>query len=71
MVADVNNLKKANDKFGHDIGNELIKNAANVLTQTFKNSSVFRIGGDEFAVVLNSADYNNYKVFLFQKKLFF
>lgn len=67
LVADINNLKQANDKYGHDIGNELIIHTAKILTEIFKTSSVFRIGGDEFAVILKNTDYYNYKTLL--KKL--
>ncbi len=60
VVADINNLKQTNDKFGHDVGNELIIHTAKILTEIFKMSSVFRIGGDEFAVILKDEDYKNY-----------
>lgn len=60
LVADINNLKQTNDKFGHDVGNELIIHTAKILTEIFKNSSVYRIGGDEFAVILKDDDYKNY-----------
>lgn len=61
IVVDINNLKKANDNYGHDIGNELIIHTAKILTEIFKTSLVFRIGGDEFAVILKNDDYKNYR----------
>lgn len=61
LIADINNLKQTNDEYGHDIGNELIIHSAKILTSVFKTSSVFRIGGDEFAVLLRNADYDNYR----------
>lgn len=64
LVADINNLKKTNDKYGHDVGNELIIHTAKILTDTFRTSTVFRIGGDEFAVVLKGSDYDNYHTLL-------
>lgn len=64
LVADINNLKEANDRFGHDVGNELIIHAAKLLTDTFKTSVVYRIGGDEFAVILKDKDYDNYHALL-------
>lgn len=66
LVADINNLKQANDRFGHDIGDELIVHTAKILTDIFKTSSVFRIGGDEFAVILAGKDYDNYRALLMQ-----
>lgn len=60
MVADVNYLKKANDTYGHEAGNELLIRTSKVLTETFKTSSVFRIGGDEFAVILRGTEVETY-----------
>lgn len=56
IVADINNLKKTNDTYGHDIGNELIVHSSRILTGTFKTSSVYRIGGDEFVIILKGKD---------------
>ena len=59
VVLDLNNLKKANDKYGHDLGNKLIISAAKLISDVFKRSPVFRIGGDEFLVVLQNTDLEN------------
>lgn len=59
VALDVNNLKKVNDNFGHDRGNELLQNACNLVCKTFVHSPVFRVGGDEFIVVLVNNDYEN------------
>ena len=56
-VFDVNNLKKTNDKYGHEAGDTLICDAARLICTTFTHSPVYRIGGDEFAVILLGADY--------------
>ncbi len=61
IVADINNLKQTNDKYGHDIGNELIIHTTKILCEVFKNSPVFRIGGDEFVIILEGKDYENYR----------
>lgn len=66
LVADINNLKQTNDRFGHDVGNDLIIHTAKILADTFRDSAVFRIGGDEFAVLLRDADYKNYRALLEQ-----
>ncbi len=55
-VFDLNNLKEANDKYGHAVGNKLIISAAKLISDVFKRSPVFRIGGDEFLVVLQNSD---------------
>ncbi len=61
IVADINNLKKTNDTYGHDIGNELIVRVARIITDTFKSSSVYRIGGDEFVVVIKGKDLEQHR----------
>lgn len=55
-VLDINNLKEINDTYGHIYGNELIKTASGIICDTFKRSPVFRIGGDEFCVILQGRD---------------
>ena len=66
LMADINNLKETNDKFGHDVGDDLIVCTAKILTDTFKASAIFRIGGDEFAVILLNEDYEHYRTRLEQ-----
>lgn len=57
VAADINNLKYINDTFGHEFGDKYIKNSSRFICQIFKHSPVFRIGGDEFVVVLLDEDY--------------
>lgn len=53
IVCDVDGLKLYNDSFGHQMGDRLIKTAADLLQKAFRSSDVVaRIGGDEFAVLL-------------------
>lgn len=59
VALDVNNLKNINDTYGHDHGNKLLINASRLICQTFAHSPVFRIGGDEFLVILQHIDYTN------------
>ncbi|MBQ5709291.1 MAG: GGDEF domain-containing protein, partial [Anaerotignum sp.] len=56
LVLDLNYLKEMNDVHGHDAGNKLIISAARLISDTFKRSPVFRIGGDEFLVILQNRD---------------
>ncbi len=58
VVFDVNNLKRINDQLGHKVGDEYIINACTLICKTYKHSAVYRIGGDEFVVILESDDYN-------------
>lgn len=71
LVADINNLKKTNDTYGHDIGNELIIHTAKILTDTFKTSSTYRIGGDEFVVILRGKDLEKHRALIERMDLTF
>lgn len=51
VIADINNLKKVNDTLGHDKGDELIKDFAYLLKNTFSDECVYRLGGDEFVII--------------------
>ena len=65
-VFDINNLKETNDTYGHILGNELILAASRIICDTFKRSPVFRIGGDEFCVILQNRDLADIKM-LFER----
>lgn len=70
-VADINDLKKVNDTYGHEYGDKLIQNGAYILKKVWGKQSVFRIGGDEFAVLLFDVDKNTVeeKKRLFEEEL--
>ena len=51
VYIDLDGLKQVNDKEGHEAGDRLIRSAAKVLRESFRDSDVIgRIGGDEFVV---------------------
>lgn len=52
FVVDANGLKYINDNFGHEIGNELIIKVTQMIAEVFGEENLYRIGGDEFAVIL-------------------
>ncbi len=54
VMFDVNDLKYVNDNLGHPLGDVLIKTAAEIISASFssENDECFRIGGDEFAVIM-------------------
>lgn len=56
IIFDINYLKEANDEYGHDVGNKLIEESARIISNVFAKSPVFRIGGDEFAAVLQDEE---------------
>ena len=56
-VCDINGLKYVNDNLGHAAGDKLIKDASSLICEYFKHGAVFRVGGDEFAVLLQGRGY--------------
>lgn len=53
VMADLNGLKEINDTFGHEAGDQVLIDAAEVLKESFRESDIIaRLGGDEFAVLL-------------------
>ena len=56
---DVNNLKLINDSEGHEAGDEYLLKACRLICNVFKHSPVYRMGGDEFVVILMGEDYEN------------
>lgn len=61
IVFDINNLKKVNDGYGHNFGDILITSASKLIRDTFEPNGIYRIGGDEFCVILeddNASMYN-------------
>ena len=55
IAVDVNGLKEINDNYGHETGDKLIRGAAQCIEKCFgKKGKMFRIGGDEFAVMIHA-----------------
>ena len=59
IICDVNGLKHINDTLGHKAGDQYIFDSSRLICNIFKHSPVFRIGGDEFAVLLRGLDYES------------
>lgn len=55
---DINNLKYVNDTFTHEAGNRLIKGVVEVIGEYFGTSNFYRIGGDEFVVLIEKPSKN-------------
>jgi diguanylate cyclase (GGDEF)-like protein len=60
-VVDLNYLKTINDTYGHDKGDIAIKKLCQLACRIFSQSHVYRIGGDEFAIILRGSDYDNHE----------
>ena len=52
FIIDANGLKFINDNYGHELGNELIIKVTQMIAEVFGSEQLYRIGGDEFAVIL-------------------
>ncbi len=57
VICDINGLKEVNDTQGHKAGDDFIKSACAVICDVFDHSPVYRIGGDEFAVIIRDRDF--------------
>ena len=57
-IVDLNYLKRINDTYGHDKGNITLRKLSGIVCSVFDHSPVFRIGGDEFAIILQGGDYD-------------
>jgi len=60
-LVDIDNFKAVNDTYGHNAGDAILRNVAKRLLRGYRaTDSVGRWGGEEFLVVLNSADQENF-----------
>jgi diguanylate cyclase len=55
-VCDVDHFKSVNDRFGHAVGDRVLKAIAEALSQTCSGHLVARYGGEEFAVLFTGVD---------------
>ena len=58
-VFDCDDLKQINDKYGHDKGDVYLKTASRLMCRVFQHCPVFRIGGDEFSVILQNDSFRD------------
>ena len=57
MIADLDDFKNVNDGFGHEVGNDVLRAFADVITDTLRDVDVAaRLGGEEFAMLLPQTD---------------
>lgn len=63
-VCDVDHFKSVNDRFGHAVGDRVLKAIAEALTQTCAGHLVARYGGEEFAVLFTGVDVQSARVTL-------
>lgn len=57
LIMDLDFFKRVNDRYGHQTGDEILKQFATILKSSIRNSDMaFRWGGEEFAVILAGVD---------------
>ncbi|WP_057385567.1 sensor domain-containing diguanylate cyclase [Pseudomonas aeruginosa] len=60
LYLDLDRFKEVNDRFGHDVGDALLKAVAERVRSTLRQpDKAYRLGGDEFAVLLEDSQENN------------
>ena len=59
VMCDMNDLKLLNDTRGHSFGDEALMRTSRMICDIYDHSPVFRIGGDEFVVILDGRDYDD------------
>ena len=65
VIADVNNLKVGNDRYGHEEGDQLIRDAAECIRETFQETGIcYRIGGDEFCILIREGNHEQIRASL-------
>ena len=68
VMIDVNFLKRVNDTYGHERGNEYLINACKLVCSVFGAEHVYRVGGDEFVVIMEGEKVSICKYFVGQFK---
>ena len=71
VMVDLNDLKVVNDKFGHDMGDQVLIQLTKMIQSVFVTSNTYRIGGDEFVVIVIDEEYEKIAdlVNLFKEKV--
>ena len=57
LVIDIDDFKKINDKCGHDVGDQVLREFSDVIRSTLRKvDQIFRFGGEEFVILLPRLD---------------
>lgn len=57
VVFDLNDLKSINDTYGHEAGDKYLVDSTKLIAEYYKDIPIYRIGGDEFVVLLKDENY--------------
>lgn len=71
VMVDLNDLKVINDKYGHSNGDVALIKLSTLVCGVFAHSPVFRIGGDEFVIIVQNIDYKRVDILVneFKEKI--
>lgn len=62
IIFDIDFFKNVNDKYGHDVGDEVLKEVSNIVFTSIRANDIFcRIGGEEFVIYLSNAKLKDAK----------
>lgn len=64
VVCDINGLKHINDTQGHKAGDDYIRSSCKLICSIFSHSPVYRVGGDEFVVLINGGSMSEKQALL-------
>lgn len=65
LMIDIDNFKKINDTYGHDIGDVVLKKVSQTILACMRNSDkLFRWGGEEFLLICQGVKYNEQNIFV-------
>ncbi|AXX92013.1 hypothetical protein CPU12_00240 [Malaciobacter molluscorum LMG 25693] len=68
LLLDMDHFKAVNDEYGHDIGDKVLKELANILNETVRESDlIVRYGGEEFVVLLIGVNSESDAIFVADK----
>ena len=60
LMLDIDWFKKVNDNYGHDVGDAVLLQVARILTVSVRQGdAVYRVGGEEFIIILNRLNYSD------------
>ncbi len=60
LLLDIDHFKQINDRYGHDVGDEILKKVTALIASSIRKSDLFcRIGGEEFAIIATEAEIDN------------
>lgn len=60
MVVDIDHFKQINDTYGHDVGDNILKQLSSLIQSNIRGSDYFaRWGGEEFVIITNSKTHND------------